>query len=71
MPTYKTPGFYIGEINKIPPSVSEVATAVPAFIGYTAKAVGEKNEDLTKIPTRIKSLLEFEIFFGKDGGRLH
>ncbi|OUL37356.1 phage tail protein [Nostoc sp. T09] len=37
--TYKTPGVYIEEISKFPPSVAEVATAIPAFIGYTEKAV--------------------------------
>ena len=35
MPTYKTPGVYTEEISKFPPSVAEVATAIPAFIGYT------------------------------------
>jgi phage tail sheath protein FI len=33
----KTPGVYIKEINAFPNSVVEVATAVPAFIGYTEK----------------------------------
>ncbi|AFY70346.1 hypothetical protein Pse7367_2078 [Thalassoporum mexicanum PCC 7367] len=37
--TYKTPGVYIQEISKFPPSVAEVETAIPAFIGYTQKAV--------------------------------
>ncbi len=31
MPTYKTPGVYVEEISLRPPSVAEVATAVPAF----------------------------------------
>ena len=61
--TYKTPGVYIEEISKFPPSVAQVETAVPAFIGYTAKA--EKNgENLTNKPTRITSLLEYESYFG-------
>ena len=37
--TYKTPGVYIEEISKFPPSVAQVETAIPAFIGYTQKAV--------------------------------
>lgn len=37
--TYRTPGVYIEEISKFPPSIAEVATAIPAFIGYTEKAV--------------------------------
>ena len=35
MPVYKTPGVYVEEISTLPPSVAEVATAVPAFVGYT------------------------------------
>ncbi|MDT8325636.1 MAG: phage tail protein, partial [Bacteroidota bacterium] len=61
--TYKTPGVYIEEIPKLPPSIAQVETAIPAFVGYTAKA--EKNgESLTEKPTRISSLLEFEEYFG-------
>ena len=36
--SYKTPGVYIEEISKFPPSVAEVETAIPVFIGYTEKA---------------------------------
>jgi phage tail sheath protein FI len=62
--TYKTPGVYVEEISLFPPSVAQVETAVPAFIGYTQKA--EKNgSNLKGIPTRITSLLEFEQYFGK------
>ena len=61
--TYKTPGVYVEEITKFPPSVASVETAIPAFIGYTEKA--EKNgESLTNIPMRITSFLEFEQYFG-------
>jgi phage tail sheath protein FI len=59
----KTPGVYIEEISTFPPSVAPVATAIPAFIGYTEKAVF-KGEDLTNKPTRISSLLEYEMMFG-------
>ncbi len=54
---YKTPGVYVEEIAKFPPSVAQVETAIPAFIGYTEK--GPKNE-----PTRISSMLEYEAIFG-------
>ena len=54
---YKTPGVYVEEIAKFPPSVAQVETAIPAFIGYTEK--GPKNE-----PTRISSILEYETLFG-------
>ena len=33
----KTPGVYIVEKSAFPNSVVEVATAVPAFIGYTER----------------------------------
>ena len=38
MPTYRTPDVYIEEISVFPPSVAEVETAIPAFIGYTERA---------------------------------
>ena len=63
---YKTPGVYIKEISKFPPSVAQVETAIPAFIGYTEKAVDVEGNDLTKVPTRIKSLVDFELLFGGD-----
>ncbi|MCP1299241.1 phage tail sheath subtilisin-like domain-containing protein [Chryseobacterium sp. S0630] len=55
---YKTPGVYVEEQGKFPPSVAQVETAIPAFIGYTAD--GPKNK-----PTRIASMLEYEEIFGK------
>jgi uncharacterized protein len=55
--TTKTPGVFIEEISVFPPSVAPVATAIPAFIGYTEK--GPLNT-----PTRITSLLEYEQTFG-------
>ncbi len=61
----KTPGVYIVEKNAFPNSVVEVATAVPAFIGYTFKADGGGNS-LTGKPFRISSMLEFERAFGGD-----
>lgn len=67
--TYKTPGVYIEEISKFPPSVAEVATAIPAFIGYTQKAVVNGRDlhatnPVTLQPVRITSLLEYEQSFG-------
>lgn len=60
---YKTPGVYVEEIPKLPPSVAQVETAIPAFIGYTKKAT-DGTTDLTKKPIRISSLVEFEQYFG-------
>ena len=61
---YKTPGVYIEEIPKLPPSIAQVETAIPAFIGYTDIAVDDKGDSLIMEPKRIKSLLEYERFFG-------
>jgi phage tail sheath protein FI len=63
--TYKTPGVYVEEIVKFPPSIAQVETAIPAFIGYTEKATNKIKGDLKNVPTRITSLLEYETFFGK------
>jgi len=64
MPTYKTPDVYIEEISVFPPSVAEVETAVPAFIGHTEKAVSKTGADLTTVPTKIYSLKDYELYFG-------
>ena len=45
MPTFTTPDVYVREIRVFPPSVAEVETAIPAFIGYTEKA--KKDVDTT------------------------
>jgi uncharacterized protein len=58
MATLKTPGVYIVEKNAFPNSVVEVATAVPAFIGHTARA------DHGGKPWRITSMAEYEQHFG-------
>jgi phage tail sheath protein FI len=64
MTSYKTPGVYVEEIVKFPPSVAQVETAIPAFIGYTEKATNKIKGDLKSVPTRITSMLEYETFFG-------
>lgn len=60
---YATPGVYIEEKSAFPNSAVPVATAVPAFIGYTEWAVRNK-KDLTNKPTRISSFGEFLLYFG-------
>jgi phage tail sheath protein FI len=64
MATYRTPGVYVEEIPKFPPSVAPVETAIPAFIGYTATAVDKVPGDLVRVPKRITSLVQYEQFFG-------
>jgi len=65
MPEYKTPGVYVEEIPKLPPSIASVETAIPAFIGYTEKAQLKEPGDLRDRPKRISSMIEFEQFFGQ------
>ena len=59
----KTPGVYIVEKNAFPNSVVEVATAVPAFIGHTEKAMNG-NKSLINKPWRVTSMAEFRSYFG-------
>lgn len=63
MGEYKTPGVYIREKNAFGNSVVEVETAVPAFIGYTEKALNG-TEDLTGKPWKITSMAEYIRYFG-------
>ncbi len=62
--TYKTPGVFVEEIPKLPPSVAQVETALPAFVGYTNKADEIAPGDLINKPKRIGSLVEFEQYYG-------
>ncbi len=64
MPTYRTPDVYVEEIAVFPPSVAEVETAIPAFIGYTEKAIKNAANDLILKPTKIYSLKEYERYYG-------
>lgn len=64
-----TPGVYVQEISTLAPSVAQVATAIPAFVGFTQSAIingsawtypsGEPAP-----PVRITSLLEYQQIFG-------
>jgi len=62
--SYKTPGVFIEEIPKFPPSIAAVETAIPAFIGYTAMAE-KSGESLTGKAVKISSLLEFSTYYGE------
>jgi len=64
MPTYKTPSVYVVEKSLMPPSVAEVPTAIPAFIGYTEKTKNAKGESILYTPTRVTSMVEYLAFFG-------
>ena len=60
---YNTPGVYIEEIAKFPPSVVAVETAIPAFIGYTEQT-RYRGENLVGKAVAIRSRLDFETIFG-------
>ena len=61
---YNTPGVYVEEPQSFPPSVAGVATAVPAFIGYTQIAKEIVDDDLINVPMRITSFPDYQIYFG-------
>jgi uncharacterized protein len=60
---YATPGVYIEEKSAFASSAVPVATAVPAFIGYTEKAI-RNNKSIINVPTRLTSLNEYHEIFG-------
>ena len=60
MASYLSPGVYVEEVALLPPSVAEVATAIPAFIGYT-----EIFEGNVPIVAEIGSLRDYENLFGR------
>lgn len=62
--TIATPGVYVTEIPSFPPSIAQVATAIPAFVGYTAQATNLQPGDLNLVPTRLSSLIEYQSYFG-------
>lgn len=64
MQTYKTPGAYVQEIATLPASIVEVATAIPAFLGYTEKGGPSNTAQVIPVVKRIGSMLEYETFFG-------
>ena len=57
---YKTPGVYVEEIATLPPSVAEVETAIPAFLGRTELGASGAVE-----VAQVSSLLEYEERFGE------
>lgn len=58
-----TPGVYVEEKSSFGTSVVPVPTAVPAFVGYTQKAL-RGTKSLTNKPTRISNFGEFVELFG-------
>lgn len=61
-PNIKSPGVYINELNAFPNSVVPVATAVPAFIGYTPQASYE-GKSYKNVAQKITSFAEFQALY--------
>ncbi|MDN3581259.1 phage tail sheath family protein [Mucilaginibacter flavus] len=64
MANYRSPGVYVEEISTLPPSIAEVESAVPAFIGYTQIATNLATDDLAGVPTPINSMADYIQYFG-------
>lgn len=60
--TNSTPGVYIQELNEFPNTVVPIATAVPAFIGYTPKAEYQGKSYYGKAQ-KISSFAEFQAIY--------
>ena len=58
----QSPGVYINEINAFANSIVPVATAVPAFIGYTPQAHLE-GKSYTNVVQKITSFAEFQAIY--------
>lgn len=63
----KTPGVFIEEVNETS-AVTDVATAVPAFVGYTENIPPLVEGNIP--PMRITSMLEYEAVFGGPDKRI-
>lgn len=61
----KTPGVYVSEIDSFGNSIVPVATAVPAFIGYTHNT-SYNGEDLRNKSRRVTSLSDYNTIFGNE-----
>ncbi|MEM0995876.1 MAG: phage tail sheath C-terminal domain-containing protein [Bacteroidota bacterium] len=59
----QTPGVYTVEKSAFPPSIGEVPTAIPAFIGYTEMAT-VRGKSVHNLPVLISSLAEYTKYFG-------
>jgi len=64
-----TPGVYVVEKTSFGKSAVALPTAIPAFVGYTEKAVKDGKSLINK-PTRITSLADFENLFGGNAKHL-
>ena len=64
MAQLKTPGVYTKETATLAPSVAEVSTAIPVFIGYT-EITQERDADGLPPAVRVSSMMEYQEIFGQ------
>jgi uncharacterized protein len=62
--TLKTPGVYVNEVSIFPPSVAQVPTAIPAFVGYTEKHQEVNGDSLQNKAKKISSMVDFVLYYG-------
>ncbi|MCU4186041.1 phage tail sheath subtilisin-like domain-containing protein [Acidiferrimicrobium sp. IK] len=65
MPTYAAPGVYVEEVPSSQKSLSAAATAIAAFVGFTAKAPSDDPADPEGLqPRLVTSWTQFEQLYG-------
>ncbi len=64
MNIFKSAAVHVAENAGQPPAIAPLETALPAFIGYTERATDAAGMDLTRKPTPVASLADFERYFG-------
>ena len=65
MPTYTAPGVYVEEVPSASKSLSAAATAIAAFVGFTAKAPTDDPTDPEGLkPRLVTSWTQYESLFG-------
>lgn len=67
MAKYTTPGVYIDELHLNLPNIDAVPAGIPAFIGHTALANENAENDLLQIPKLIGSVTDYKKFYGMSG----
>ena len=61
----KIPGSYFEEISNLPPAVAPVATALPAFVGYTERATDARGNSLFRQLVKVADQQAFHDHFGR------
>lgn len=67
MAKYIVPGVYTEELHFNLPKIDAAPSGIPAFIGYTAWATENTENDLLQNPKLISSIKEYEQFYGMSG----